>query len=459
MASVSGVRGIVGDSLTPEVIARFSGALAGWLHEHGNGSRAVVLGRDGRAGGEVAAQVAAGALRTAGLRVIDLGVAMTATVGFMVKRHAAAGGLAITASHNPEEWNGLKPITARGSAPAPHEADEILRRFRAGECAWAPRTQLGALDADDSAAHAHVAAVLEAIDRVCPVAKIAAKKYAVALDAVNASGSLAGPMLLEALGCRVERFACDGTGLFPHTPEPTEPNLRDFASFVRTAGVDVGFAQDPDADRLALIDEHGVYIGEEYTLVLAALALIRPHRSRDDTRRVAVNLSTSRMIDDFGQANGAAVVRTAVGEANVVAGMRAHQCMLGGEGNGGVIWPEIVEIRDSLAGIALTLAHLTDDGRSLSQVVAGLPSYSIIKRKAPIREGLVAAAVNGLKGHFPNARKDEQDGLRLDFADPPSWVHVRASNTEPILRVIAEAPTAEHAQRLADEVSALVTAL
>ncbi len=456
MASVSGVRGIVGESLTPEVVSRFCGALAGWLVDQTGCAEkpSIVVGRDGRAGGEVVASVAIGALRSAGFRVIDLGVAMTPTVGFMVQRHGADGGLALTASHNPAEWNGLKPITRLGSAPALAEAQEILDRFHTGTTRWATSDELGDLDADDSAAHAHVAAVLQGISKVCPIEAIAAKRFRVALDAVNASGSLAGPMLLEALGCSVERVACDGSGVFPHTPEPTETNLTSLCEVVRSAGVDVAFAQDPDADRLAIVDNNGRYIGEEFTIVLAAKALVRERGAS-----LAVNLSTSRMIDDLAAEIGASVVRTAVGEANVVAGMRERGCVLGGEGNGGVIWPEIVDIRDSLGAMALVLALMAQDGRALREIVDGLPSYAIVKRKAAIRDGLADAAIGALKERYAGAAIDEQDGLRIDFSDPPSWVHVRASNTEPILRVIAEAPKAGEAERIADEAGAVIAGL
>jgi len=458
MASVSGVRGVVGASLTPEVIARFCGALAGWLRENaGSGATAsVVVGRDGRAGGEVPAAVATASLRSAGLRVIDLGIATTPTVGYMVKRHGALGGLALTASHNPAEWNGLKPITSAGSAPAPEEAAEILQRFHDDDASWAGHDELGGWDGDDTAAHAHVAAVLDALSAVCPIEEIARRRFKVALDSVNASGSLAGAMLLEALGCDVERVACDGSGVFPHTPEPTAANLTSLCDVAKGTSVDAAFAQDPDADRLAIVDETGRYIGEEYTLVLAVKALLGGGGSGET---LAANLSTSRMIDDVASELGATVVRTAVGEANVVAQMRAKGCVLGGEGNGGVIWPAVVDIRDSLGAMALTLALMARSEGPLSAIVDALPSYAIVKKKAAIRDGLADAAIAALKERYAGARMDEQDGLRLDFDDPASWVHVRASNTEPILRVIAEAPDRAEAERLAGEVEGVIASL
>ena len=460
MASVSGVRGIVGASLTPGVIARFVGAHVSWLIDHAPSgtTRALVLARDGRAGGEVIAQCAAAACRAAGIRVIDLGVATTPTAGYMVTHHAAAGGLVLTASHNPAEWNGLKPLTSAGRAPQPEEAAEILARFHDRTARWAPAGELGACDADDTAAHAHGAALLRAIEPVCPVKDIAARGYRVALDSVNASGATAGLMLLAALGCEVTPIACEPTGVFPHTPEPTAENLKDLTAAALDAGADVAFAQDPDADRLAIVDDTGRYIGEEFTLVIAADALLGSPAGKG-APAIAANLSTSRMIDDLAAGRGARVVRTPVGEANVVAGMNAASAVLGGEGNGGVIWPEVVEIRDSLVAMALTLALMTREGAPLSAIVDTYPRYAIVKLKAPIREGLAAAAIAALAERYPDAAHDTQDGLRLDFADPPSWLHVRASNTEPILRLIAEAPTAEAAEALAREAQGVIAAL
>lgn len=450
MLSVSGCRGIVGASLTPEFVARYVCAFASWLIDQAGGRGAVVVGRDGRRGGEVVAQCAKAALRASGLRVIDLDVAATPTVGLMALRHKAIGGLVVTASHNPGEWNGLKPITAQGGAPAPDAAKEILDRYHAGASELVGASELGDEDADDSAAHAHVATVLESLGEIVPIDAIRARGFRVALDSVNASGARGGRMLLEALGCDVTQIHADASGVFPHTPEPTEANLAGFCEVVRSSDLDLGFAQDPDADRLALVGAQGEYIGEEYTLALAARAILGS-LSDPSGACVAANLSTSRMIDDVAGSFGARVVRTPVGEANVVQGMVAGGCLLAGEGNGGVIWPVVVPIRDSLGAMALILALMTRENANLAELVAQTPSYSIVKRKQPLQGGDASRALDRIGGLFASARADRQDGLRLDFDDKSAWLHVRASNTEPILRLIAEAPTEAAADALCDE--------
>jgi phosphomannomutase len=450
MLSVSGCRGIVGASLTPEFVARYVCAFASWLMTQAGGRGAVVVGRDGRQGGEVIAECAKAALRASGLRVIDLGVATTPTVGLMVLRHKTIGGLVVTASHNPGEWNGLKPITAQGGAPPPDAAKEILARYQAGASALVGASELGDEDADDSAAHVHVATVLESLASVVSIDAIRARGFRVALDSVNASGARGGRMLLEAVGCQVTHVHADGSGVFPHTPEPTEANLKGFCEVVKSSGLDLGFAQDPDADRLAIVGAQGVYIGEEYTLALAARAILGS-LSDPSGACVAANLSTSRMIDDAAGSFGAQVVRTPVGEANVVQGMDAGGCVLAGEGNGGVIWPVVVPIRDSIGAMALVLALLTRENASLAELVARFPSYSIVKRKQALPDGDASQALDRVGGLFAQARADRQDGLRLDFDDQAAWLHVRASNTEPILRLIAEAPTEAAADALCDE--------
>ena len=452
MLSVSGCRGIVGASLTPETVCRYALAAASWMNA---GGRRVVLARDGRRGGDVVASIVCGALRAAGCDVIDLGVATTPTAGVMVRRYEAAGGLVVTASHNPGEWNGLKPLTREGCAPAAEDAARIVEGFHAGRRSLAAADAMGACDADDSASHAHVALVLEALGRVADIEAIKRRRFRVALDSVNASGVTGGRLLLEALGCELLHLHNDTGGVFPHPPEPTEDHLRDLCVNAREIDAAVAFAQDPDADRLAIIDENGRYIGEEYTLVLAAWALLGAPGAPSGVS-LAANLSTSRMIDDLAARFGARVVRTPVGEANVVAGMRREGCLLGGEGNGGVIWPEVVLIRDSLGAMALTLALAAREGKTMSELVAKVPAYAIVKRKAPIEEGLAERAIAALQGRYAGERLDEQDGLRVDIESKNAWLHVRPSNTEPILRLIAEAPTRKDAETLLDDAAGAI---
>ncbi|MFG0275214.1 MAG: phosphoglucosamine mutase [Phycisphaerales bacterium] len=455
MLSVSGCRGIVGASLTPETICRYALAAAGGMRAGGAGPMKVIVARDGRRGGEVVAAIATGALRAAGCSVIDLGVATTPTAGVMVRRYNAAGGLVATASHNPGEWNGLKPITRDGCAPAPADAARIVEAFHAGGATLAPADALGGLDADDTAAHAHVAAVLEALSRIISIDAIKARRFRVALDSVNASGATGGRLLLEALGCDLVHLNAETSGVFPHTPEPTAENLAGLCAQVRDAKAAVGFAQDPDADRLAILDAQGGYIGEEYTLALAAWAMLGAPNAPKNAA-IAANLSTSRMLDDVVARFGGRVVRTPVGEANVVEGMLREGCPLGGEGNGGVIWPEVVLIRDSLGAMALTLALAAREGKTLSELAGAIPAYAIVKRKAPIAEGLAERAFGALRTRFAGERFDDQDGLRVDIESRSAWLHVRPSNTEPILRLIAEAPTQADAEALLDEAAGAI---
>jgi phosphomannomutase len=468
MLSVSGCRGIVGATMTPETAARFAGAFAGWVSERAGTKRpTIVFGKDGRAGNEALHMAAVSGLLAAGAKVIDLDVAATPTVGVMVEHHGANGGLILTASHNPAEWNGLKCIavdrkSGRAKAPSAGEAAEIIARFRDGAVAYAPHDRQGTLNRDATGEHAHVSRVLKAVSAVAPVEEIRARQFRVAVDSVNASGAKGARLLLDALDCRLTHLHADGSGVFPHSPEPTAENLKGFSDEVRAAGAQVGFAQDTDADRLALLDEDGAYIGEEQTLALAARAILEFDASARGSE-LAANLSTSRMIDDVAHNyGGGAVRRTAVGEANVAGAMLEHGCLIGGEGNGGVIWPAVTVIRDSLGAMALILALMTRTGRTLSELVREMPSYVIEKRKATVREGVAEAACSALASQFDGGKVDTQDGVRIDFdggGEDPAWVHVRASNTEPILRLIAEAKTTERATQLLDEAQRVVEGL
>jgi phosphomannomutase len=457
MDSVSGRRGIVGASLTPGAIAAYAGAWAAHVRESLGVERPVMtLGRDGRRGGEALARIAGGALAAAGCDVIDLGVAMTPSVGVMTLGHDAHGGLVMTASHNPGEWNGLKPITRLGGAPSPGEARALLERVRSGEPAWVDAARVGTIRTDPSANDAHVGRVLEAVGRLTPIDLVRDRKFEVVVDSVNASGARAAALLLARLGCDVTHLHNEPTGVFPHTPEPIGENLGELCEAMERSGAAVGFAQDPDGDRLAIVDRDGRFIGEEQTLALCArsyLASLPAERAARQT--LAANLSTSRMIDDVAARFEARVVRTPVGEANVVAAMREHGCAIGGEGNGGVILSEVVPIRDSLISMALVLALMAREGASVSALVEEMPAYAIEKRKLPIEPGMTERVVSKLRGLFPGAAVDEQDGIRLDFETPSgggmAWLHARPSNTEPIFRLIAEAPTKQDASAILDK--------
>lgn len=458
MASISGCRGIIGATMTPATVCAYAGAFAAWLRETGtDGAGPVVVGRDGRRGGSILKRVAISELRASGFSVIDLGVATTPTVGVAVREHEAAGGLVVTASHNPAAWNGLKPITAAGRAPTPDEAARLLEFFTAGRSSHVSVDELGDVDADGAATHTHVARVLDALVSVAPLERIKARGFAIAVDSVNASGVVGAMLLADALGCALTHRHADESGVFPHAPEPTRENLSGAGGLcdaVRSGRCDVGFAQDPDADRLAIIDEHGEYIGEEYTLALAAEAVLRA--ADTPGRALAANMSTSRMIDDVAGRFGARVLRTPVGEAHVAGAVDEHGAALGGEGNGGVIWPGVVLIRDSLGAIALVLGLLATTGRTVSECVAALPSYAILKRKAPIGSGGAGAALDAIAAQWPEGAVDRRDGVRLDFAGERAWLHVRPSNTEPIIRLIAEAPEQSRAARLLDQAEQIV---
>ena len=447
MLSVSGLRGFVGKTITAEVAALYGSAFG----SHLRATRArpkVVLARDSRPSGEAFLSAVAAGLASTGCDVIDLGIAMTPTAGVMVQHHKADGGMVCTASHNPIEWNGLKCLDSDGVAPPPAEAKEIVRRFEQRDLKLAGPTEFGRIQRDASADETHVAKVLALVDAKA----IAAAKLKVVVDSVNGAGCRAARMLLERLGVGVTHLNGEPTGLFAHTPEPTQANLTDLAAATAKGGFACGFAQDPDADRLAIVDEAGRYIGEEYTLALCALRVLE----REGKATMAANLSTSRMIDGVAaKFPGSTVLRTAVGEANVVAAMKPAGSPIGGEGNGGVIWPKVCWVRDSLSGMALVLELIATRGRALSAIAAEIPRYSMVKRKLELGaiggSAAVAPALAKVKAAFANERIDACDGVRIDLAD--GWVHLRASNTEPIIRLISEAESDAQANALADRVA------
>ena len=477
MIGVSGLRGITGRSLTPEVAARFAGAFGAWLVQRRAGAApVVVIGRDGRAGGGEIHDAAIAGLRGAGCHVHDVGVAMTPTIAVTCDVRNAPGAMIVTASHNPQEWNGLKCLVRDGpagvDAHALYEPDAraITNRFDEGGTSGRADSPRGDLSRTARAYESHVAAVSAAVERFAVVrgktprsrpGKPVGERLTVVLDSVNSSGSHGGAAMLAALACeKVVHINSDDSGVFPHHPEPLRGNLTGLCRAVREHGADVGFAQDPDADRLAIVDERGAYIGEEYTFVLAAMALLGKKNGADGEPVLCTNLSTSRMIDDIAQRYGGRVVRTSVGEANVVEAMKRERAagknvILGGEGNGGVIWPSVTYVRDSLSVMALTLALTARTGRTISELVADIPAYAIEKRKMPLASrGDTDRAVNAVAAHWAGGRVDLQDGVRVDLED--SWVHVRGSNTEPILRLIAEAPTPAAAAALLDDAGRVI---
>lgn len=447
MLGVSGARGIVGKTLTPAVATRFAQAFATWLihQRRAEPSAAVVVGRDSRPSGEMIESAVVAGLLSMGLRPRLTGIASTPAIAGAVKQCDAAGGLVLTASHNPAPWNGIKPLRGDATAPPPEDARWIVEAYHAGGFELRDAQQTPRLAEPVPAAAWHVASVLELVERNA----IARQGFRVVLDATCGAGGPEVILLLEALGVDVIALHAEPTGVFPHTPEPTRDNLTELCEAVAFEKADLGVAVDPDADRLALVDETGRYIGEEYTL-----ALLCRHRLGKGDIGVA-NLSTSRMIDDAAHDAGATVIRTPVGEANVAQAMRDSGAVLGGEGNGGVIVPALSWVRDSLAGIALTLEMLAHRDQSLSRVVDAMPAYVIEKDKRPRPDAYDPDTLaEQAQQRFPDAEIDTRDGIRLDW--PDAWLSLRASNTEPILRLIAESPTAERSRELLDRAAALL---
>jgi phosphomannomutase len=467
MVSVSGMRGIVGTDLTPELVARQAAALGAWAATAGK--PLVVLGRDSRTSGAMFAHAAISGLMSVGCDVIDLGVVPTPTTQLAVEHHHAGAGLILTASHNPIEWNALKLVGPdgifldAGSGTAVRALAEVGPR-RAG---W---DGLGNLRLDPDAIRRHLDLVLAL--PVVDVALIRRARFKVALDCVRGAGGAVIPDLLERLGCTVVGINLETDGRFPREPEPIPENLGELAELVRSSGAHIGMAVDPDVDRLALVNERGDPIGEDYTLAFAVRAVLGTSVSRyvgtsvdssptdlptyrptDRPPVVVANLSTSLVVEDAARAGGARFVRAPVGEANVARTITEEAAVIGGEGNGGVILPALHIGRDAPLGVALILQYLALENRPVSAVVAAAPRYRIMKAKTP-RGADLQAAYAALKARFPGASADERDGLRLAW--PDRWVHLRASGTEPVIRVIAEAPTEADARGLLEDCRALL---
>jgi phosphomannomutase len=383
-------------------------------------------------------RVVLAALQSVGATVVDLDMAPTPTVQLAVEERHAAGGLAITASHNPIEWNALKFIGANGLFLDPSES-AAMRGFVDRGFSRVTWDRLGVVSRDERAIASHIDRILGL--SVLDIQAIRKKRFRVALDTCHGAGSTVFPQLLTALGCDVQAINDTPDGLFHRPPEPVAENLGELSDLVRRTGSTVGFATDPDVDRLALVDEKGRAIGEDYTLALAARVVLRRKPGP-----VVVNLSTSRIVDDMTAEFGSAVLKAPVGEVNVAVKMRDEGAVVGGEGNGGVILPELHLGRDAPLAAALILQLLVDEGGSLGGIVARFPLYRIVKDKLDRPDGPLDAVYDSLRGAFPDAEVDRQDGLRLSWSD--RWVHVRPSGTEPIVRVIAEAPTEADAKNL-----------
>ena len=443
MMSVSGVRGIVGETMTPMLAAQIGAAFGAYL-----GGGKVVLGRDTRPSGDMVKSALISGLLASGCDVVDLGVVSTPGTALMIDELKADAGVVITASHNPIQWNGIKLIGKQGFALTQTEADKVYERFRNNDFKLVGPLKMGRLQQNSTTHERHIARVMKIVD----AAAIKSRRFKVVLDSVNGAGGTGGRMLLDALGCQIEHINAEPSGHFAHTPEPIAENLTGLCEAVKQCKADVGFAMDPDADRLAIVDDRGRYIGEEFTVALAAKFVFSKNPGP-----AAVNLSTSRMIDDLARAagHGSMVHRTAVGEANVASAVLDKRCVIGGEGNGGVIDPRVVLVRDSFTGMAMILNLLVNERQPLSAIVDAMPQYVMVKQKFEMPRERIDDWLVKVRQSASGGSLNDSDGLRIDW--PEGWVHVRASNTEPIARVISEARDRETAEALARRISDLRT--
>jgi phosphomannomutase len=434
--SISGVRGIAGDSLTPEICLNFAKAFGTYLM---GGS--VVIGTDTRASSELIKGIVMQGLLSCGCRVFDAGIVPTPTVGLAVKELSASGGIIITASHNPPEWNGLKFVREDGIFLNSKQAEMLIAIYKAGKfevrSGGGVKTYKGATDL-------HIRKILKAISPV----KIRARKFRVALDSVNGAGSVITVQLLRKLGCTVIPINTKLNAPFPHGAEPTPKNLVELCEVVRSGRADIGFGQDPDADRLAFVNEKGEAVSEEYTLALCVKSVLA---SLITGKKVVVtNLSTTRAIEDVAKPLGGVVIRTKIGEVHVAEEMKSVRSAIGGEGNGGVIYPKVGYNRDSLTAIALILMYMAKTGKPISELVKELPTYFIVKKKVDCRTLAEAEEmIDRAREFYKKETLDLTEGVKVYFKK--SWIHIRASNTEPIVRIIAEAPTFEEAEKLTED--------
>ena len=431
--TVSGLRGIAGKSLTLKVAAEYASAFAR-LTKGGK----IILARDTRASGEAIKAAVAAALVSSGCEVIDIGIAPTPTVGLAVTDLKAHGAVTVTASHNPIQWNALKFFNRRGRYLGAGEIAEINRLLNQKRPTGGAGLNWGKVKTDSGRISAHIRKILQL--SLVQKEKIRRAKFKVVIDGCNGAGYIAGPELLKALGCKIIKINCENTGNFPRKPEPTVKNLKVLEKKVRQVGADIGFALDPDADRLAIVSDNGKAIGEEYTLALATDYVLGK-----EPGPVAVNLSTSRMVEEIARKHKCKFYRTKVGEANVSAQLEKVGGVVGGEGNGGVILPQLHYTRDALLGMALVLSHLAQSRKTISELVAKIPKYSMI-RETLDADGWNAKGLANLKTRLKGAEIDTRDGVRFEFEN--SWLHARKSNTEGIVRVMAEAKDKQVARNL-----------
>ena len=441
MISVSGIRGIFGTDLTPQNLSKFTAAYGTWLQ-----GGTVVVGRDSRVTGQLCEDIVAATLASVGCDVVKVGIVPTPTVAMGVLKHKAAGGIIISASHNPAEWNALKLLNEKSEFLDADQGKKVIEISESGDFAYQPFDKIGKITEAPDILDDHIQKILDLpyINKE----EIAARNFSVAVDAVNGAGSEALPRLLEKLGVNtVHKLHCTPNGIFPHNPEPLPAHLAEICELVKEKKVDLGVVTDPDADRLALVDDTGKLFGEEYTQATAFDFILGKTPGA-----CATNLSSSRVSDDVAREHGQKCYRSAVGEINVVKVMQEQDAVIGGEGNGGVICPDLHYGRDALVGTAMVLQHLAEKGMSSSEYRASLPDYFMSKNKIQLDDlGKDADEVlKMIKEHFSSLEPNTVDGVKIDFAE--GWVHLRKSNTEPIIRIYSEGRSPEAAEGFAGKI-------
>lgn len=449
--SISGIRGTIGGkpgtNLTPVDIVECTAGFGVWIKKRHENPK-VVVGRDGRITGELVSQLAVNTLISMGIDVVDLGLSTTPTVEIAVPIEGASAGIIFTASHNPKQWNALKFLNSKGEFISADDGQEIIDYIAGGELSFVDVDDLGQVTTDDTYIDKHIDQILE-LDYV-DVANIKSKNFKVVVDCINSTGAISVPPLLEKLGCEIHLINEEITGDFAHNPEPRPEHLTELSAKIKELGADLGISVDPDVDRLAFVCEDGSMFGEEYTLVAVADSILTKKPGN-----TVSNLSSTRALADVTKKHGQSYTASAVGEVNVVNAMKETNAVIGGEGNGGVILPDLHYGRDALAGIALMLDLLANKGVTISELKSSYPSYEIVKDKIQLTPEI---DVDHLLAETAKVYKDEHlntvDGLKIDFDN--GWIHMRKSNTEPIIRVYSEASTAEDATKLAEGIKKVI---
>lgn len=437
--SLSGTRGIIGDNLHPE-IALHQGMAFGMFV----GKGPVIVGGDTRVSHDMVKFSVISGLLAVGTDVIDIGQVTTPTVQHLILHHGAKGGMVITASHNPVMWNGIKLMNHQGAFLVQDEFDQVMSAYHSKNFALSDWKTIGKYTQDSTALETHVDRVLAQVD----ITAIKAANLKVLVDANNSVGALADPILFKKLGVEFTLLHADPSGNFSHDPEPLEKNLSVLKEALKQGRYDIGFAQDADADRLVMLDETGRFIGEDYSLGVCVDQILRQEGGQGQT--IVVNLSTSKVIEDLAARHGAKTAYTKIGESYVSSGLRSHNAIAGGEGNGGVIFPKIGWGRDSLVGMTLALKYLAESKQSLSKIVSHYPVYKMLREKISLSDRTqIQALINRVKDQFSSFPQNLEDGVKVSL--PEGWIHVRPSNTEPIVRIFIEAPSLEKAKAWFDQ--------